>query len=59
LLDNYEWLEGKSKRFGLIHVDYENKFKRTLKPAAFIFADLIKKFKTNNISKGKIKSKAI
>lgn len=59
LLDNYEWLEGKSKRFGLIHVDYENKFKRTLKPAAFIFADLIKKFKTNNNSKGKIKSKAI
>lgn len=39
-LDNYEWLEGKSKRFGLIHVDYENQFKRTIKPSANLFSQL-------------------
>ncbi len=43
LLDNYEWLEGKSKRFGLIHVNYKNNFERTLKPAAFVYAKFIKK----------------
>lgn len=48
LLDNYEWLEGKSKRFGLIHVDYENKFKRTLKPAATTYAKLVKKISKKN-----------
>jgi len=31
LLDNYEWLEGKDARFGLIKVDYEDNFKRSIK----------------------------
>lgn len=39
-LDNYEWLEGKSKRFGLVHVDYADRFKRTLKPSARFFKQL-------------------
>jgi beta-glucosidase len=43
LLDNYEWLQGKSKRFGLIHVDYNNNFTRKLKPAAKIYSELITK----------------
>lgn len=39
-LDNYEWLEGLSKRFGLVHVDYDHHYKRTLKKSAKLFADL-------------------
>jgi beta-glucosidase len=42
LIDNYEWLKGKSKRFGLIRVDYENNFKRTIKPSANYYAELLK-----------------
>ncbi|SHF28275.1 Beta-glucosidase/6-phospho-beta-glucosidase/beta-galactosidase [Marinitoga hydrogenitolerans DSM 16785] len=41
IIDNYEWSQGFSKRFGLIHVDYKNK-KRTFKPAFFVYADIIK-----------------
>jgi len=40
-LDNYEWLEGKSKRFGLVHVDYKNRFVRSLKPSAETYRRLI------------------
>ncbi|MHB2147658.1 glycoside hydrolase family 1 protein [Calditrichota bacterium LG25] len=40
-LDNYEWLEGKNKRFGLVHVDYENDFRRTVKQSARHYARII------------------
>ncbi|GBE27597.1 MAG TPA: glycoside hydrolase family 1 protein [Bacteroidetes bacterium] len=40
-LDNYEWLEGKSKRFGLVHVDYANDFARKVKPSAEHYARMI------------------
>ncbi len=33
LFDNYEWLEGKEKRFGLVFVDYKNGNLRKLKPS--------------------------
>jgi beta-glucosidase len=33
LMDNFEWAQGYSKRFGIIHVDYENQ-KRLLKDSA-------------------------
>jgi len=46
LLDNYEWLKGKSKHFGLIKVDYDNNFKRIIKSSAFYYAKLIKKYST-------------
>lgn len=42
LFDNYEWNSGYAKRFGLVHVDYEDQ-QRTLKDSAYWYRDLIKK----------------
>jgi beta-glucosidase len=39
LLDNFEWADGYSKRFGLIHVDYETQ-RRTLKDSAIWYRGL-------------------
>ena len=38
-LDNFEWAEGQSLRFGLIHVDYDT-FKRTVKPSGELYAKI-------------------
>lgn len=38
--DNFEWLEGESARFGLVHVDYETQ-KRTVKPSGRFFTGVI------------------
>ncbi len=43
LLDNYEWLYGKSARFGLVEVNYEDKLKRTMKPSGAYYRDYILK----------------
>ena len=43
LLDNFEWLEGFSPRFGLVEVDYAT-FARRRRPSAALFAELGKKF---------------
>lgn len=40
LLDNFEWAEGYSKRFGLVHVDYETG-ERSLKESALWYRDVI------------------
>jgi beta-glucosidase len=40
LLDNLEWAHGYSKRFGLIHVDFES-LKRTPKASAKYYAEVI------------------
>jgi beta-glucosidase len=40
LLDNFEWSFGYSKRFGIIHVDFETQ-KRTLKSSAHLYAQVI------------------
>jgi len=40
-IDNYEWLEGKAARFGLIRVDYENQLERSEKPSAAFYRDYI------------------
>lgn len=40
LLDNFEWAEGFSQRFGLVHVDYDT-LKRTPKRSFQWYADLI------------------
>ncbi|GAA3804720.1 GH1 family beta-glucosidase [Sphaerisporangium flaviroseum] len=40
LLDNFEWAEGYSARFGIVHVDYATQ-KRTLKNSALWYRDVI------------------
>ena len=40
LLDNLEWSLGYSKRFGLVHVDFET-LERTPKDSARFYADVI------------------
>ena len=40
LLDNFEWAHGYSKRFGIVHVDFETQ-KRTLKDSARYYARVI------------------
>lgn len=40
LMDNYEWHFGKSKRFGLIHVDYDT-LQRTMKDSGEWFSQVI------------------
>lgn len=40
LLDNFEWAEGYSKRFGLIHVDHQTQ-RRIIKDSGYWFRDLI------------------
>ena len=41
LLDNFEWNHGYSKRFGIVHVDYETQ-RRTPKASARFYADVIR-----------------
>jgi beta-glucosidase len=41
LLDNFEWSHGYSKRFGIVHVDYETQ-RRTPKASARYYADVIR-----------------
>lgn len=41
LLDNFEWFHGYGPRFGLVEVDYATQ-RRTIKPSARLYADIIK-----------------
>lgn len=39
--DNFEWLEGESTRFGLVHVDYATQ-RRTVKRSGQFYAEMIR-----------------
>ena len=41
LLDNYEWSEGYTKRFGIVHVDFKT-LERTPKSSACFYADVVR-----------------
>ena len=41
LMDNFEWSQGYSERFGLVYVDYRNQ-KRIWKDSAYWYQNLIK-----------------
>ncbi len=41
LLDNFEWAEGFTSRFGLIHVDYLHDFQRTPRKSAEVYTQII------------------
>jgi beta-glucosidase len=41
LLDNYEWQNGYTKRFGLVHVDFDTQ-ERTLKSSALFYRNIIR-----------------
>ena len=41
IMDNFEWCEGYTPRFGLIHVDYETQ-KRTIKDSGRHYAEIIR-----------------
>ncbi len=40
-IDNFEWKEGESARFGIVHVDYETQ-KRTVKNSGKLYSSIIK-----------------
>ncbi|XP_020261447.1 beta-glucosidase 4 [Asparagus officinalis] len=48
LLDNFEWAQGYTKRFGLVYVDYKNGLKRHPKSSARWFSRFLKGGKDDN-----------
>ncbi|CAM8965918.1 unnamed protein product [Rhodiola kirilowii] len=50
LLDNFEWAQGYTKRFGLVYVDYKNGLTRHPKCSALWFSQLLKGEKVHDKS---------
>ena len=50
LLDNFEWALGYSKRFGIIHVDFETQ-KRTMKESAKFYQEVVRSRGANLVAK--------
>jgi len=42
LMDNFEWVEGLEKRFGLIYIDYKNNQKRIIKESGYWYSKVCK-----------------
>ena len=40
-IDNFEWAEGETPRFGLVHIDYETQV-RTVKQSGQFFSEIIR-----------------
>ncbi|XP_014501361.1 beta-glucosidase 42 [Vigna radiata var. radiata] len=48
LLDNFEWAQGYTKRFGLVYVDYKNGLSRHPKSSAYWFSRFLKAGENKN-----------
>lgn len=42
LMDNFEWAEGLRPRFGLVHIDYADNYRRTIKDSGLWYRDFIR-----------------
>lgn len=49
--DNFEWAEGYDSRFGLVHIDYKNHFKREPKKSYYCYQEIIKNKNTGKFPK--------
>lgn len=50
LIDNYEWDSGFTPKFGLIRVDFQDNFVRTVRPSALVYRNLIRHHLNKNIT---------
>ncbi|WCJ19060.1 beta glucosidase 12 [Euphorbia peplus] len=48
LLDNFEWVDGYTSRFGIVHIDFDSGLKRTLRSSALWFKSFMKAHAQNN-----------
>ena len=49
LTDGFEWLDGQSRRLGLVHIDFETQ-QRTVKESAALFAEILRTRSVGGIS---------
>lgn len=49
LIDNFEWAEGFEAKFGLVRVDYKDNYRRTPRPSAKVYSDIIEKGITKDV----------